>query len=260
IWHEMPESSHSPADLVLGQPDFATGEANHSRPDPSASSLFWSYGVHWDGARLWVADTGNRRVMMWNGLPSRNGQPADLVLGQADFLTRNENGGGEPAASSMRWPHAITIWRGRLCVADAGNNRIQIWNGIPQHDNADCDVVIGQRDSERVDHNQGNYWPDAAGFNMPYGIVASNDYLMVADTANSRLLGWHIDECETGAAARSLTGQPDFQAKGDNRWQAPVRDSLCWPYGLMACGDTAVVSDSGNNRILLWQLGWEAIS
>jgi hypothetical protein len=37
-------------------------------------------------------------------------------------------------------------------------------------------------------------------------------------------------------------------------YSMPMRDSLCWPYGIQVCGSTVVVADSGNNRILLWQL------
>lgn len=54
-----------------------------------------------------VADTDNRRVLIWFARPERNGQPADLVLGQIDFDRRDENAGGEPSRMSMRWPHAI---------------------------------------------------------------------------------------------------------------------------------------------------------
>lgn len=78
--------------------------------------------------------------------------------------------------------------------------------------------------------------------------------LLIADAANSRLLGWESANCETGSAATLLTGQPDFHAKGDNRWQSPVRDSLCWPYGVAASGNIVLICDSGNNRIALWQL------
>jgi hypothetical protein len=55
-----------------------------------------------------------------------------------------------------------------------------------------------------------------------------------------------------GAHADRLTGQPDFAAKGDNRWGVAMRDSLCWPYGLSALGSTVAVADSGNNRVLIW--------
>lgn len=261
IWHRVPTASHTPADLVLGQANFSIAEANRGAPSPTAASLFWPYGVHWDGARLWIADTGNRRVLMWNGPPSRSGQPADLVLGQSGFNRRDENGGGEPDARSLRWPHALTVWRHRLCIADAGNNRVMVWDQMPAQSNAPCDHLFGQSRFSEVDHNQSRYWPDADALNMPYGLSARGDWLLVADTANSRLLGWHIDDCATGASARALSGQPDFGAKGDNRWGMPARDSLCWPYGIGAAADgRVVIADSGNNRVLLWNAAPERVA
>ena len=258
IWHNAPKNDNTPADLVLGQLDFSGMQSNRGAPAPTAQSLFWPYGVYWDGARLWVADSGNRRGLMWQGLPTRNGQPADLVLGQRDFTCRDENAGAEPSAFSMRWPHGVTLWGDKLCVADAGNNRIMVWDGVPVSNGANCDHVLGQNDALLVDNNQSLYWPTSAALNMPYGIAAVGDWLIVSDTANSRLIGWHSDDCATGVAARALTAQPDFNAKGDNRWQTPVRDSLCWPYGVSAGdGEHIVVSDSGNNRVLLWKFAPE---
>jgi hypothetical protein len=253
IWHRRPTASHVPADVVLGHPDFASNAANRGADAPTASTLFWPYGVFWDGARLWVSDTGNRRVLMWDALPTANGAAADLVLGQKGFATRDENGGTTPNASSLRWPHAIASWRGRLCVADAGNNRILVWNQVPLRNDVPSDHVLGQPDATSVDHNQSRYWPDAGTVNMPYGVTVQGDWLLAADTANSRLLAWHLDDCATGRPARRVTGQADFGAKGDNRWRTASRDSLCWPYAVVAADDgSAVVSDSGNNRVLLW--------
>ena len=260
IWRRCPTNHNVPADVVLGQADFAAVEPNRGTADASARSLFWPYGVHWDGTRLWVADTGNRRVLMWHGVPSANGQPADRVLGQARFDCRDENGGAEPCASSMRWPHAITTWCGKLCVTDAGNNRILIWDGVPHTDNAAADWVMGQNSFRLVDHNQSLYWPSAATLHMPYGIVAAGPWCLSADTANSRLLAWHIDDCRDGAAARALTGQAEFNAKGDNGWLAPTRDSLSWPYGISVHGQIGVIADSGNNRVLLWPLAPELLT
>jgi hypothetical protein len=87
---------------------------------------------------------------------------------------------------------------------------------------------------------------------MPYGVAATPGRLVIADTANSRLLGFDLAELETGAAADRLAGQHGFHDKGENRWERPSRDTLCWPYGVSLCGDTAIVADSGNNRVLLW--------
>jgi len=254
IWHTRPLRMNQPADVVLGQQDFCAVEANRGSEHPEATTLFWPYGVAWDGVRLWVADTGNRRVLAWDGLPHHCGQPADLVLGQDGFSGRDENAGGAPDGRSMRWPHGIAFLRGGLCIADAGNNRVMIWRDTPRRDNQGCDAIIGQADASRVDHNQGDYWPSAAALNMPYAVFARGAWLAVADTASSRLLAWHADDIPGyGAPARLLAGQHDWEAKGDNRWQAPARDSVCWPFGLSGDARHALIADAGNNRVLLWR-------
>ena len=264
IWHARPTRSHQRPDVVLGQSDFDGGESNRGQGTPSASTLFWPYCVAWDGARLWVADTGNRRVLMWQGLPQRHGTPADLVLGQGDFSHRDENGGAAPSASSMRWPHAISFPAGGLCVADAGNNRLMLWRAPPDTNNTPCDTVAGQAGMLSVEHNQGSYYPDAACLNMPYGATVAGGLLVVADTANSRLLAWSIAALNrsdqrsggcSGIGASALAAQPDWNSKGDNRWLPATRDSVCWPYSVAMQGaGTLLVADSGNNRVMLWPL------
>lgn len=250
VWHRAPRGSQVPPDVVLGQADGQQGLANRGADSPDAGTLYWPYGLHWDGRRLWVADTGNRRVLRFDGLPQRHGQAADAVLGQADFRHRDENAGNVGAAS-LRWPHAIVHWRGWLCVADAGNNRLLLWANDPQQPLQPCDHLIGQADDTALDHNRGQYWPAASSLNMPYGLAVQGGRLLVADTANSRLL--RFDD-PTATQAQALAGQASFADKGDNRWQLPARDSLCWPYALAVAGPQAVVVDSGNNRVLLWTL------
>jgi hypothetical protein len=250
VWHRAPRRSHCPADVVLGQADFGSGEANRGRDPAAADTLNWPYGVFWDGARLWVADTGNRRVLRFDGLPQRPGQAADLVLGQPDFEQRDENAGGVTQAT-MRWPHAVAVWQGHLCVADAGNNRLLLWAQDPTRHMQRADFIVGQDEIDALDHNRGEYWPSARSLNMPYGLAVHDDRLFVADTANSRLL--RLDS-PLVREAQAVAGQTSFADKGDNRWQAAARDSLCWPYALAMHGDTAIVVDSGNNRVLLWEV------
>lgn len=250
IWYRAPRSSHQLPDCVLGQADFSSAAINRGHDRPTASTLYWPYGVYWDGTDLWVSDTGNRRVLRWNGVPDRNGQPADLVLGQPDFEHRDENAGAIDAAS-LRWPHAIAHWQGQLCVADAGNNRILLWSRTPQRNHAASDRVLGQLDNAAVDHNRGEYYPTARSFNMPYGAAVHRDRLLVADTANSRVLRFDAPDQDDASA---VGGQPGFADKGDNRWRTAQRDSLCWPYALSVHGDTCLIADSGNNRVLLWDI------
>jgi hypothetical protein len=252
IWHGLPLSPKQAPDIVLGQADFTSGLANRGRDKPAADTLNWCYGVAIRGGRLIVADTGNRRVLVWNTLPQINGAPADLVLGQRNFWTRDEGSGGPVDAVGMRWPHAAAIDGGQLFVADAGTSRIMVWHHIPDINGTPCDMVLGQAGFAAGEHNRGAYDPTAATLQMPYGVAATPGRLVVADTANSRLLGFDLAELETGAAADHLAGQRSFHDKGENRWERPDRDTVCWPYGVSLCGDTAVVADSGNNRVLLW--------
>lgn len=253
IWHGYPVRSNQPADVVLGQSDFASSAPNRGSDAPSAVSLNWCYGVAIADGALYVADTGNRRVLKWNRIPDANGMPADLVLGQTDFSTRDENGGTAPGAAGMRWPHGIATDRGRLFVADAGNNRIMVWDADPSRNGAPCTFVLGQRDVAGVDHNQAAYYPTAASLNMPYGVAVLGRTLAAVDTANCRIVGYDLDRLAMEAPAFRLAGQSTFEDKGENRWGFAQRDSLCWPYGLSTCGGMAVVADSGNNRVLIWE-------
>ena len=263
IWYQVPTDSHVPADVVLGQADFTQNSPNRGEDEAARDRLHWPYGVFFHAGRLYVTDTGNRRVLVWHSMPQRPGQPADQVLGQATFDTRNENGGGSPTAASMRWPHSLTLWHGNLVLADAGNNRLMIWQGLPTQNNELCQVILGQANAQAVELNRGEYFPTDQSLNMPYGVTAAGDWLLVADTANSRLIGWHRSELDFDqlhdAPADGLLGQVTYRQKGENRnYGAALRDSVCWPYGIQMCGNLAAIADSGNNRVLLWRLATEA--
>ena len=266
IWKTLPEGNNVPADLVLGQANFTNNQPNRGQRDAAANTLNWCYGVFCHQNKLFVADTGNRRVLIWHQFPQENGQPADLVLGQPDMISHNENGGDRPSASSMRWCHDITLWGDNLVVTDAGNNRIMIWEGIPTANNTPCKAVLGQKNFHLVEMNQGVYFPNASSLSMPYGVAViqnqdldqnqHQDWLLVADTANSRLLAWEKPssiESLQGKDADIAIGQNNFQTKGENRdYGLPTRDSFNWPYGINICGKTVAIADSGNNRILIY--------
>ena len=133
-----------------------------------------------------------------------------------------------------------------------------IWQGIPTENNTPCTVVLGQTSFDIVEMNQGVYFPKANSLSMPYGVAATKDWLLVTDTANSRLLAWKKPQSILslqGANADLVIGQNDFQSKGENRdYGLPTRNSLNWSYGINIHNNTAVIADSGNNRVLLWKI------
>lgn len=253
IWRTIPEQSNQPAEIVLGQSSFSSVQPNRGLGRPGPDTLNWCYGVTIADGKLYVADTGNRRILVWNSIPDRCGQPADLVLGQIGMALRDDNAGSGASAIGMRWPHAVAVVDGKILVADAGNSRIMVWNGLPNADGAPASFVLGQATFDANDHNRGSYYPTDSSLQMPYGLAVIDGTLVCADTANSRLVGFRLQGLDMNAAAAALAGQHAFGDKGDNRWRFAARDSLCWPFAVAACGDLMAVADTGNNRVLLWE-------
>jgi hypothetical protein len=87
---------------------------------------------------------------------------------------------------------------------------------------------------------------------MLYGLTVQASHPIVADTANSRLLGFDQADISMGSSARWVTGQHRPTDKGDNRRGSAALDGLCWPSNAAANGTMFVVADSGDNRVLHW--------
>jgi hypothetical protein len=142
LWTPLPAAAGAGATTVLGQPNMAGFLINQGTGTPSASGMAFPYGVWTDGTRVAVADLANHRVLLWNTLPTVDGQAADLVLGQASMLTATPGAG----ASGLRSPSDVTSDGTRLFVADCENNRILVWNAWPTTNAQPADVVLGQSD------------------------------------------------------------------------------------------------------------------
>lgn len=251
VWNSVPTVSDTAPDVVIGQPDASSVEVNRGG-ECSATSLYWPFGIAMVGSSFWVADTGNRRVLGWrNGIPQPD-QPADVILGQPDAASHSENRGGDAGPASFRWAHDIAGNDELLLIADAGDHRVLGWSPQPDADR-DADLVIGQPDF--TGSEEWPYGPHTNDrFRFPYAICLDDQRLAVADTANNRILLWDgMPEGPVCRGADHVLAQPDFGANGENRWTSVQRDTLCWPYGMSLRGDTLAVSDSGNNRVMIWK-------
>src|ERR1700733_5790554 len=143
IWNSIPTTIDQPADLVLGQPNFTTLQ---EPPPVNSSAMRGPQGVWIQGTQLYVADTQNSRVMIWNEIPTSNNQPADLVLGEPNFSTVPPATTSDlpPTANNLFDPVSVTSDGQRLYVTDLGHNRVLIWNSIPTQNGQAADVVVGQ--------------------------------------------------------------------------------------------------------------------
>lgn len=222
VWLRRPTEDNTPADLVLGQPDFAAEGPGY---------LHMPTGVAVEGDTLAVADAWHHRVLLWHGFPTRSNEPADAAL------------------EGLNWPYGVSLQDGRIYVADTGNRRVLEWPGRvvaeglrwPHAVTMGDRLLIADAGANRV---LGLDVPLA--LNMPYGVALLDGCVVIADTANSRLVG-------VGGQKIRLAAQESFAGTGENRWGPMARDSLCWPYAVAACGRTLVVADTGNNRVMLWE-------
>jgi hypothetical protein len=253
-WDDVPTASNSQPTYVLGQADLVGVEPNRGAA-PTLSSLYWPFGFGVVADVFWVADTGNRRVLGWQGasLPDPD-RPADILLGQDDASGRGDNRGGDVGGSTFRWPHAVAGDHKTLYVADAGDHRVLGWSPPPGDGLTPATLVLGQQDLTLIDEFK--IRPQGAQrMRFPYAVTSDAARLMVADTSNNRILIWHGWPREgAGVPADTVLAQPDMDANGENRWKTVEDDSLCWPYGLSLAGDVLAIADSGNNRVMLWEV------
>jgi sugar lactone lactonase YvrE len=238
------------ATLVVGQPGFTSGTAGGHALDQPTDALVV-------GGRLIVSDTGNHRVIIYDGVPSA-GEPApSAVLGQPDLHSSAPNRGGSAAADTLLRPTGLASDGTRLAVADTGNHRILIWSAIPLANGAPADVVIGQPDFASALPNAGGP-VSAQGLQSPEGLdIDGKGRLAVADRDNHRVLLFADFAALTDFSAAALfLGQEKFSDNEANRDGDPGAGTLFAPRDVLSGGrghNRFFVADSGNHRVLVWE-------
>ena len=174
------------ADVVLGQKDFTTTDIALTQNGMRAPT-----GVASDGRVIAVADTDNNRVLIWSRIPTTNGVPADVVVGQPDFTHNSIPSGNVPTAKSMRGPQGLWIQNGKLFVADTQNHRVLIFNSIPTANGAAADLVLGQKSltsfvEPDLTKNSNDATPST--LSSPVSVTSDGVRLYVADLGHNRVL------------------------------------------------------------------------
>lgn len=221
---------------------------------PAAPTMAWMYsprGVFLDDRHLVVADSGNHRVLLWHGIPDRDEQPADVVLGQPDGTSEGRAAGGRGPERGMNLPTGVLIHDGRLIVADAWHHRILVWNSVPTESDIAPDLVLGQANASAIEPNAGIEC-HAASLYWPFGIAVIGSAFWVTDTGNRRVLGWRNGIPDPGQPADVVLGQPDAAHREENRGGPPGPASFRWPHGLAGHDDLLLVADAGDHRVLGW--------
>ncbi len=181
---------------------------------------------------LYVADTGNNRILAWrNSAQFSNGAPADLIIGQPDRFSTNcggpnrssSCGGANSDSAGLYNPTGLAVdGQHNLYVVDSNNNRIlRFLDPFGTTDHVP-DMVIGQSGRGTGTANTGGISAstvalccDGSG-NSYRGSLAfdSQGNLYFTDAGNNRVLRYPVSVLQAGAAsgpaADRVIGQPNF--------------------------------------------------
>jgi hypothetical protein len=207
---------------VLGQKTFYTAVPNAG--GVSATSMSGPRGVGIGGSLVYVSDTDNHRVLLFDLMSATPGT-AIACLGQKDCTTSTPSG-GTPAFNA---PSGIAVSGSRVLIADTGNDRVVELLGtsfIATYGGSGPVALTTMKGPTGVSFDgSGGFW--------------------VVDQGNRRVLHF----ANKSKIPNLVLGQNDFKTAEivttprDNRFVLPTSVASLG-------GETIVVSDTGAHRLL----------
>lgn len=252
IWHTFPTENGQAADIVIGQPDFNSNYPNVKGigSEVNERSLNWCYGVFSDGERLWIADTGNRRILHYNHIPLENYAAADAVIGKKSFQERDYDN------QDAIWPYSVKVSAdGHLAITDTQYYRVLLWQNWRNAFTQKADVIIGQPDFDSNGMNQHSLFPQAHTLSWCYDTYFYKNGIFIADSGNSRMLWFEKTPQSFSATADNVIGKPHFNMGSENLDTIfGTEKTLYWPFSLCIEQDLLVLADTGNHRVMINKL------
>lgn len=167
-----------------------------------------------------------------------SGQDADMMLSGFDF---NNAGYLNTPGDGLLFNHPMNIATDgtRLLLADTRNNRIIVWNSIPDG-NVPPDMVLGQ--DNLITNNPGT---GLNRMNWPVGVSTANGKVVIADTENWRLLIWNTFPTANGQPADLYI---------DFRNEADIKEWIDWPWAVWTDGEKLIATSTANtpSSVLIW--------
>ena len=251
------------ATVVIGQAGFGT-----SAPATTQAGLSSPHQLTFDSSgNLWVADTGNNRVLEYltAAAPSplvspllpplfSTGQAAAIVLGQSLFTTGAAN--SSPAVSGLTtagttsvvlqdsnaiWP--VNQWVGSSLTYTATGQSLPIASNTANT----ITTTIAFSPAPGVG-SAFTVGPSSTSLSGPYGVAFNSGDIWVSDTGNNRVLEY-TPAFSNDEAASTVIGQTFLTQSVAGQ----VQTSLRQPTGIAFdyWGDLWV-ADTGNNRVLAY--------
>lgn len=226
-----PFSTGMAASVVLGQATLDTGGSG-----TSATTLDSPVGVNFDSqGRLWVADSGNNRVVEF-APPFSSGMAASLVLGQRDFSGRTAG----LSAVNLSFPVDVASSGGTIWAADNANDRV-VGFAAPFSTGESASELLGQSSFS------GSGATGSGAFASPSSVsVDARGDLWVSDFTFNRVVEF-LPPFPIFENASVAVGQANLTS-GTAGLSATT---LFQPIGAFVSPDGSLwVTDAGNGRIL----------
>ena len=207
IWNTIP-SSNTPPDLVLGQANFTT----HNSGTGLNNMDFPGQVIITPDGKVLVADSDNKRVLVWTSFPESSGQSADYALPITDYVNFGDS-----------WPWGVWSDGTKVIVTATVAKAVLFWNTFPGPSTSP-DVVL-----------------TSSQVGTPRSILSDGNYVMLGDeNANGPCIGSNGTR-STHVWTSWPTSSRDPDACIDNWLAGTIHDSKI--YGIAAGGETMYFYD-----------------
>ncbi len=266
----QPDDYKTP-DMVIGQLNLGINVANAGGITEKTLALnlgSQKNGLAFDPAgNLWVSDSANNRVLRYRSTDlasGQNGPSADLVLGQADFVSRFI-GAGRFSRTGLSGPAGLTVDdKSRVYVADRFQ-RIVVYDNLRTGASAARILGVQTQVPGQPPPPPINEASIGGVDSPPQGVFMMGARPAVLDTGNNRILiydspeVWPTEEAAFSPSARTVFGQETFLTgrpnRGDpaslQRTPSPTANSLLFPYDAVQAGEEVFIADALNNRVIV---------
>ena len=189
--YNAPLTTGESASLVIGQTSLTSTTDNDARANMSAPE-----DIAFDHGNLWVADTGDSRIMEFTQ-PFSNGEEAAQFIGADNFTSF----AGGDTQSLITLPEAIAFdSSGNLWVSDSGNSRVLEF-AFPFSNAMNASRLIGQ-----YSYFYGGPNATQTQLGYPEGLAFdSSGNLWVADPGFSRVLEYSDPLTYSGSSTSSAS-------------------------------------------------------
>jgi uncharacterized protein (TIGR03437 family) len=253
-------------DLIIGQTSFATSAGNSGGVKATTLELtggpfFPHTGLAFDSAgNLWVTDTGNNLVLRFPVavlVPNQNDPAADTVIGQVDLVS-SVGATTRTTKSGLSFPTSVAFdSAGNMLVADALARVVVYPPGSTT--NATASRILGVAVPTSTQPTP----PAVSAINVASvsSAIAAGNSIVVVDTGNHRVLvypavsTWPPESTQFSPSAGSVIGQSTFSASMANQGGPTSATTLSSPVDVVSSASELFVTDSGNNRVMVYPSG-----